>query len=198
MPGAADVRLAQVPDAPDVRVNVDRTLASEVGVTQQQVANDLLVSLSGTAQLAPNFWINPQDRHRIQRAGSDPAIQDGYDVRAGQHPRRAAGCWIQTTSLVQRTQLLGNLADIQPGRSPSNITHYQVRPTFDILAGVRHTDLGSVATGVERIIADARKSLPRGSNITLRGQVQSMRDSFRDMGIRAHLRHRPCLSADGD
>jgi multidrug efflux pump subunit AcrB len=182
LPGAADVRLAQVPDAPDVHVNVDRTLASEVGVTQQDVANDLLVSLSGTAQLSPNFWINPvtgiqynvlvqtpqYDMDTMSDLSNTPIVPEGGN---------------STTILVDRTQLLGNLAEIKPGRSPSNITHYQVRNTFDILAGVRHTDLGSMAAGVERIIAEARASLPRGSSITLRGQVQSMRDSFRDMAF---------------
>ena len=129
------------------------------------------------------FLDQSANRNPIQRPGSDAAVQDGYDVRSGQHPGGAVRCRIRQLHWLQRTQLLGNLADIKPGRSPSNITHYQVRPTFDILAGVRHTDLGSVADGVERIMADARKSLPRGSSITLRGQVQSMRDSFRDMAF---------------
>jgi multidrug efflux pump subunit AcrB len=182
LPGASDVRLAQVPNAPDVRVNVDRTLASEVGVTQQQVANDLLVSLSGTAQLSPNFWINPQNGIQYNVLVQTPQYKMDTMSDLANTPLVPSGP-NQTTSLVERTQLLGNLADIQPGRSPSNITHYQVRNTFDILAGVRHTDLGSVASGVERIMADARKSLPRGSSITLRGQVQSMRDSFRDMAL---------------
>jgi multidrug efflux pump subunit AcrB len=82
-----------------------------------------------------------------------------------------------------QTQLLGNIADVVPGRSPANITHYQVLPTFDVMAGVRHTDLGSVAKGVSKIVADATKNLPRGTTITVRGQVQSMQDSFRDMAF---------------
>jgi multidrug efflux pump subunit AcrB len=182
IPGASDVRLAQVPDAPDVRVNVDRTMANQVGVTQQQVANDLLVSLSGTAQLAPNFWINPKN-----------GIQYNVLVQTPQYNMDTMSDLTNTPivpvdagegdAAVQRTQLLGNLAAIVPGRSPANITHFQVRPTFDILAGVRHTDLGSVAKAVNGIIDDARKSLPRGSSITLRGQVQSMNDSFEDMGF---------------
>jgi multidrug efflux pump subunit AcrB len=182
LPGASDVRMAQVPDAPDVRVNVDRTLASEVGVTQQQVANDLLVSLSGTAQLSPNFWINLQTGIQYNVLVQTPQYKMDTMSDLANSPVVPPGP-DNTTELVERTQLLGNLADIKPGRSPSNITHYQVRPTYDILAGVRHTDLGSVAEGVQRIIADARSSLPRGSSITLRGQVQSMRDSFRDMAF---------------
>jgi multidrug efflux pump subunit AcrB len=182
IPGAADVRLEQVPDAPDVRVNVDRTLASEVGVTQQQVANDMLVSLSGTAQLSPNFWINPKNGIQYNVLVQTPQykmstmsdLTDSPVVPSGVSGSQAA---------MRQTQILGNLASVEPGRSPSNITHYQVRPTYDILAGVRHTDLGSVASGVDRIIAEARNSLPRGSSITLRGQVQSMHDSFTDMSF---------------
>jgi multidrug efflux pump subunit AcrB len=182
IPGAADVRLAQVPDAPDVRVNVDRTMANQVGVTQQEVANDLLVSLSGTAQLAPNFWINPKT-----------GIQYNVLVQTPQYKMDNMSDLTNTPvvppdsapadALVQRTQLLGNIAGVAPGRSPSNITHFQVRPTYDILAGVRHTDLGSVAKSIEGIVADARTTLPLGSNIVIRGQVQSMRDSFKDMAF---------------
>jgi multidrug efflux pump subunit AcrB len=179
IPGASDVRMSQVPDAPDVRVNVDRTLADEVGVTQSQVANDLLVSLSGTAQLSPNFWINTQTgfvynvlvetpqyfMDSISKLGNSPVVPPG-------------GAGPASNETVSRTQLLRNLAAIKPGRSPSNITHFQVRPTFDILAGVRHTDLGSVDSAIEKIVAGASGNLPRGSNISVRGQVQSMRSSF--------------------
>jgi multidrug efflux pump subunit AcrB len=182
IPGAADVRLAQVPDAPDVHVNVDRTLASEVGVTQEQVANDMLVSLSGTAQLAPNFWINPANGIQYNVLVQTPQYKMDTMSDLSNTPIVPSG-GSSTTELIGHTQLLGNLADIRPGRSPSNITHFQVRPTFDILAGVRHTDLGSVAKGVQRIIDEARASLPRGSSITLRGQVLSMHDSFHDMAF---------------
>ena len=182
IPGATDVRMAQVPDAPDVHVNVDRTMASEVGVTQSQVANDLLVSLSGTAQLAPNYWINPQTGIEYNVLVQTPQYKMNSMSDLVNNPVVPPG-GAASNSILQRTQLLGNLAEVEPGRSPSNITHYQVRPTFDILAGVGHTDLGSVATGIQKIIDQVRSTLPRGSNITLRGQVQSMRDSFRDMGF---------------
>ncbi|HEX4055195.1 MAG TPA: efflux RND transporter permease subunit [Tepidisphaeraceae bacterium] len=182
IPGAADVRLEQVPDAPDVHVNVDRTLASEVGVTQQQVANDLLVSLSGTAQLSPNFWINPTTGIQYNVLVQTPQYKMNSISDLTNTPIVPPGAG-ETQALVQQTQLLGNLASVVPGRSPSNITHYQVRPTYDILAGVRHMDLGTVAEGVNKIVADARKLLPRGSSIMIRGQVQSMHDSFEDMSF---------------
>jgi multidrug efflux pump subunit AcrB len=182
IPGAADVRLQQVPDAPDVRVDVDRTMANQVGVTQQQVANDLLVSLSGTAQLAPNFWINPNTGIQYNVLVQTPQYKMDNISDLTNTPVVPPNATPQTT-LVDQTQLLGNIAAVAPGRSPSNITHYQVRPTYDILAGVRHIDLGSVASQVSSIVEEARKSLPLGSNITIRGQVQSMRDSFKDMAF---------------
>jgi multidrug efflux pump subunit AcrB len=181
VPGASDVRLAQVPDAPDVRVNVDRTMANQVGVTQQQVANDLLVSLSGTAQLAPNFWINPKNGIQYNVLVQTPQYR--MDNMSDLTNTPIVPTTARPADPNQQTQLLGNIADIVPARSPSNITHFQVMPTFDVFAGVRHTDLGSVASQVTKIVADAQKTLPRGSTITIRGQVQSMRDSFRDMAF---------------
>ena len=79
---------------------------------------------------------------------------------------------------ITDSQLISNLAELDPGTSATNITHYNIKPTFDILAGNRNTDLGSVADAVQKIVADHRKNLPRGTQITIRGQVQSMHDSF--------------------
>ncbi len=96
-----------------------------------------------------------------------------------------------------RTQLLGNLADVEPGSSPSNITHYQVRPTYDVLAGVRHMDLGSVADGVDKIVADARKLLPRGSSIIDPRAGPKHARVVRGHVLRPGLRDHPGLSAHG-
>jgi multidrug efflux pump subunit AcrB len=182
VPGAADVRLAQVPDAPDVHIDVDRTLADEVGVTQQQVANDMLVSLSGTAQISPNYWVNTKTGFVYNVLVETPQyFMDSITRLANSPVVPLGGVGPNINTTVTRSQLLRNLASISPGRSPSNITHYQVRPTFDILAGVNHSDLGSVDKGIEQIVSDIRGKLPRGSNITVRGQVQSMRDSFRGL-----------------
>jgi multidrug efflux pump subunit AcrB len=160
-------------------VNVDRTLADEVGVSQQQVANDMLVSLSGTAQLAPNFWVNPKTGVEYSILVQTPQYKMDSVTDLNNTPVVPPGT--HNVSLVDHTQLLGNLATLSPGREPSNITHYQVQPTFDILANARHTDLGSVAKGVQRIMDAAQKDLPRGSTLAIRGQVLSMQSSFRGL-----------------
>jgi multidrug efflux pump subunit AcrB len=174
IPGAADVRISQVPDTPDLRLSVDRTLASQVGVTESKVASDMLVSLSGTAAIAPNFWLDsrtgrqytvlvqtPQYRmdsiNALQNTPVIPTAQPGQPVSA---------------------ELLGNLAQLDRGVSASNITHYQLLPCYDVMAGVRGTDLASVAANVRQIVASVQNSLPRGSTIAIRGQVESMTSSF--------------------
>jgi multidrug efflux pump subunit AcrB len=174
VPGAADVRILQVPHTPDLRMNVDRTMASQVGVTEGQIANDMLVSLSGTAQLSPNFWLDPKNGRQYAvlvqtpqyRVDSINDLQNSPVVpSASANPGGAA-------------QLLGNLAELHRGYSATNITHNAILPCFDVMSGVRGTDLHSVAVGVDRIIADARQHLPRGSTILVQGQVQSMNSSF--------------------
>jgi multidrug efflux pump subunit AcrB len=176
IPGAADVRLGQVINTPDLRVNVDRTLADEIGLTQNDVARDLLVSLSSSAQTAPNYWVNQQNgvsytitvQTPQYRVGSFNAIQNTPVVPAS------------TVQSPQATQLLGNLATINRSVSATNITHYNIQPTFDVLMGVSGTDLKSVADQVQKIVTKYSdpKLLPRGSEIHIRGQVQSMNSSF--------------------
>ncbi|MGD1276419.1 MAG: efflux RND transporter permease subunit [Tepidisphaeraceae bacterium] len=181
IPGAADVRLQQVPITPDLRVDVDRTLADQVGLTQRDVVNNVLVSLSGTAQLSPNFWLNP--RNNVQYGVLVQTPQYYLDTLAALRntpvvpgaAARSSGGWTQSV------QLLNNLARFSRQNSPTNITHDNVRKTFDVLAGVRGSDLGSVAAGVDRVVAAAQKTLPRGSDITVRGQALSMTSSFADL-----------------
>jgi multidrug efflux pump subunit AcrB len=184
LPGAADVRIQQVPFTTDLRIGVDRTLASEMGVTQQDVASDLLVALSGTLQSAPNFWLDQKNGVQYSVLVQTPqykisTLDDLRDLPVV--PTSNDSGSLET--LQQRTQVLENLASIDHRRSPTNITHYQVRRTYDILAGVRESDLGSVANGVNRIVKQHESQLPRGSKITVRGQVQSMYDSFRGLGL---------------
>jgi multidrug efflux pump subunit AcrB len=182
IPGAADVRIQQVTDTPDIRVNVDRTLADEVGVTQSDVASNLLVSLSGTLQAAPNFWLDPSNGVQYSVLVQTPQ----YDVdtlnELKNQPIIAHGSGPNGAPTVN-AELLGNLAQLSRGVTPSNITHYQVLPTYDILAGVRGTDLGSVADRVQTIVNQVSPKLPRGSTITVRGQVQSMHDSFTGLAL---------------
>ena len=172
-PGIVDVRMQQVPKTPDIRVNVDRTLASEAGVTQQAVASDLLVSLSSSNQTAPNYWL-----------GSNGVNYSIY-VQTPQYRvdtvNQLDNTPITPTNVVatpDNTQLLGNLAQTTREVSPTNVTHYDIKTTRDVLMNVSGTDLGTAATEVNAVIAKYMKNRPVGSSIVVRGQVQSMNDSF--------------------
>jgi multidrug efflux pump subunit AcrB len=177
VPGVADLRMQQVTDTPDLRVNVDRVMADQIGVTQQGVASDMLISLSGTAQASPNFWVDPRSGRQYSVLVQTPPYRF-ENINDLQNSPVAVTSLSRPVGAVSSTQLLGNLTTINRGFSPANITHYQQLPTYDVLADVRGTDLQSVADQVYRIVGETQKSLPRGSTIQIRGQVQSMKASF--------------------
>ena len=178
VPGAADVRLQQVPRAPDLRVEVDRTMASQVGVSQRDVASDLLISLSSSNQTAPNFWLNRKNGVNYSIFVQTPQYWSDSINRLENMPVMAANADLPPG----QGQLLGNLATFARGAAPTNVTHYDLSPTFDVLLGVAGTDLASVADGVHACVENVRGKLPRGSSIVLRGQVESMRASFGGLG----------------
>jgi multidrug efflux pump subunit AcrB len=175
VPGAVDVHIHQVTSTPDLRVVVDRTKADQLGLTQRDVASDLLVSLSSSGQTSPNFWMDPKKGVQYAVAVMTPQRQMD-DISALQSTPIAA-------SGSRETQLLGNIADIKRGQSPTNITHYNIAPTFDVQASVQGADLGSVSERVEQIVDKIRPTLPPGTVITIRGQVESMNSSFRGLAI---------------
>jgi multidrug efflux pump subunit AcrB len=176
VPGAVDVHLNQVTETPELRVSIDRTLASEVSLTTQQVANDLLVSLSSSGQTAPNFWLDPKNGVQYLVAVQTPQYRvDSIDA-------------LQTTPLAAspssgQPQLLANVAGVSRLTGPTNITHYNVGPTIDVLANLDGADLGSVAAAVQRIVGETRARVPRGTSISVEGQPQSMRASFLGLGL---------------
>lgn len=172
IPGAVDVHLAQVPARPQLRIDVDRTMADQMGLTQRDVASDVLVSLSSSGQTSPTYWL---DKRGVQ-----------YLV-AVQTPQHAIGSFddLNATPLSTgdgRPQLLSNVAALSRGTGPVNITHYNVARTFDVQANVDGTDLGSVADAVARVVDELRPELPRGTRVTIKGQAESMESSFRGLG----------------
>jgi multidrug efflux pump subunit AcrB len=172
-PGIVDVRMQQVPKTPDIRVNVDRVLAEEAGVTQQAVASDLLVSLSSSNQTAPNYWLGAN--------GVNYSIYvqtPQYRVDTLNELENTPVTPNNIVATPANTQLLGNLATISRGESPTNITHYDIKNTRDVLAGVQGTDLWSAKDEIEKVVDKYKPELPRGSQVQIRGQVQSMTDSF--------------------
>jgi len=174
VPGAVDVHLHQVLDAPELRVNVDRTKAAQVGLTQRDVANNLLISLSSSGQVAPNYWLSPQSGVTYTVAVQTPPYQlDSVDALQST-PITPAG---QSTP-----QLLSNLASVERRKMAAVVNHYNVQPVFDIYANVQGRDLGSVARDIDQIVAEFKPQLPTGSSIVVRGQVESMRSAFLGLG----------------
>src|ERR1700722_6092598 len=174
-PGAVDVFVRQRLDYPTVDVNVDRILAGEAGLTQRDVASSLLISLSASGQVAPNQWLDPQNGVNYQVAAQTPQYK------------------IDTFAAMQRTpitaptggtqQLLSNLAQLTRNNSPEIESHYDIQPVIDVFASPDRRDLGGLANDLEAIIAKMRTSLPRGTTIELRGQVDTMRTSFTRLGL---------------
>ena len=192
--GIADVHLHQMTDMPDLRLNVDRIMASELGLTQQDVSGSVLVSLSSTTQVSPNFWVNPTNRvnYRVAVQTPDYAIHSVDTllnipiVKAqGSSPPSSTTGGTTTKTKGTQAQLLGNLADLGRGFEAANINHYNVQPVYNVYANVQGRDLGAVAADVQKIVDAARAELPRGSSIVIRGQVESMNSSF--LGLAAGL-----------
>ena len=175
IPGAVDVHIHQQVNYPTVQVNVDRNKARQVGLTQQDVAQSMLISLSGTAQTAPNEWLNVANGVNYQVVVQTPINQISTLPELGGTP--------VTSPSGNTSQLLSNLATFRRLETPIVIDHYNIQPVYDVYADVDRRDLGGVANGIQKIIDGAQKNLPVGTTLTLRGEVQTMKDSFLRLGI---------------
>jgi multidrug efflux pump subunit AcrB len=179
VPGAADVHLAQVPSSPTLRIDVDRNMAAQQGLTQRDVANDLLLSLSSSAQVSPSYWLDKTRGVQYLVAVQTPQYLNNTVAAVDNIPLStptAAGS-------DARSQLLTNVAGVSRSTGPVNITHYNVARTFDVQANVSGTDLGSVATAVDKLVAEIQPKLPRGTSVRVMGQAESMTSSFRALGL---------------
>lgn len=175
VPGAADVHLAQVARRPELRINVDRTMAQQAGLSQRDVASDILISLSGSAQVSPSFWLDHKRGVQYPVAVQTPQYEIGSMDDLGKMPLSPAG-------ESQGTQFLSNVATVARMTGPANITHFNASRTFDIQANVERADLGSVADSIEKIVSEMKKSAPRGVQLHTKGQVESMEASFKGLG----------------
>jgi CzcA family heavy metal efflux pump len=173
VPGIADLRIQQVVDYPELNVDVDRTLASEVGLTQRDVANSLLITLSGSGQVKPNFWLNTENGVSYPIVAQMPQYRIDSVSDLGNLPVTSSG--------THMPQQLGGLATISPGPSPGVVSHYNVQPVIDIYGATQERDLGAVAGDVQRIVHDTAGAVPRGSYVALRGQVQTMTSAYRQL-----------------
>ena len=175
IPGAVDVHVHQQVTYPTMQVNVDRSKARQVGLTQQDIAQSMLISLTGTGQTAPNEWLNPVTGVNYQIVVQTP----NYRVNTLQDLARTP----VTSPLGNTSQLLGNLATFKRDASPIIVDHYNIQPVFDIYADVDQRDLGGVASEIRKIMNSEQRNLPVGTTLELRGEVKTMRDSFVRLGI---------------
>ena len=173
VPGLVDVRVHQVVAAPQLRVEVDRVRAAQIGMTQRDVANNLLVSLASSSDAAPNFWLNPQNGVSYRVSVQTPQYRiDSLDALTSE-PMVASG--------VPVPELLTNLAQVERGTTLSVANHYNIQNVFDVYANVQDRDLGGAARDVRRVMAAMEKDLPRGTSLVLRGQVQNMDSAFQGL-----------------
>jgi multidrug efflux pump subunit AcrB len=173
--GLVDLRVHQSADYPQFNVDVDRTKAQLVGLTEQTVASNMLVSLSGSFQTAPSFWVDPQSGTQYQVASQTPQYRLETLNDLGNTP--------MSGGINGSTQLLSNLAYIHRSVGPAVVSHYNATPAIDIFGSVDGTDLGYVSAQINKIVAEAKKNLPKGSNVVVRGQVQTMKASFNGLLI---------------
>ena len=180
IPGAVDLRVQQPFDSPRMNLVVDRTQASQLGITENQVAGALLGALSGSTQVSPNFWLDPKNgvSYSLNTQAPQYSISSLDTLRdlpiLGPTGTSATG----TSTTGAPTQILGNLVQITRSSEPPIVTHYNIQPVVDIYGAAEGKDLGYVASEVQKVIDGAQNDLPKGSRIVLRGQVQTMKDSF--------------------
>ena len=171
VPGTTDLRIQQPFDNPYVHLRVERTKAQELGFTAHDVAQNLLVSLSGSFQTSPTFWVDPRNGVSYSIATQTPqyrasSIQDLVNTP------------VTGTNPSAPPSLMASLVSVQRGSGMAQVSHYNVAPVIDIFGSVQGRDLGAVSHDINKIIDAARKQLPRGSTVVIRGQVQTMRSSY--------------------
>jgi CzcA family heavy metal efflux pump len=175
VPGAVDVHVQQLRNSPAIRLNVDRSRAQQVGLQQRDVAQNLLVSLSGSFQTSPTFWLNPENGVTYNVAVQTPEYKLDSLQSLMNTPVDAPGAPAQ--------QVLANLATVSLTSTPALVSHYNIQPVVDVYASVQGRDLGGVARDTRRIVSEFEKQLPRGSGIVMRGQVDTMSTSFAGLGF---------------
>jgi multidrug efflux pump subunit AcrB len=183
VPGVVDARIPQVFNKPAVRVNVDRQRAALVGLTERDVANNLLTSLSSSVLVSPNFWISPVNSVNYTVAVQTPIseltslsdlLATPITTGVGTAPGLAGSV---------NAPYLGALSDVQPTQTRASTNHYTVQNIIEVRADVEGRDLGAVSRDLQKVIDELQKDAPPNTRLQLRGQTQSMYSSFRGMGL---------------
>ena len=179
IPGIVDAHLQQEVNAPAFDANIDRSRAVELGLNASTIANNLNISLSSSEQVAPNFWTDPSNGipYYIAVQTPEPAINSINDLN-----NTPVSASLPTTG-SPIPGLLSNVATIKRSSVPTNANEANIQPTYDIYASVQDRDLGSVAHDINRVVSSLQKQLAPGNTIQIVGQIQSMHDAFRDLGI---------------
>jgi multidrug efflux pump subunit AcrB len=205
IPGSADVHVHQVVDQPTIFLNVDRTKAGQLGLTQHDVTGNMLISLSGNNTVAPNFWVGPNGvnynvgvqtpQYKVDSLDAllrTPVTSGNFAVSSnsgsgnasiGASPNGASQAYGNPGAIAGSAQLLSNLVTVKRGYAPVIVNHYNVWPVFDVYANVDRRDLGGVGSAVEKIMKEEIAHLPRGMTLDLRGQYDTMRSSFLRLGL---------------
>lgn len=187
VPGAVDVHVHQVLYAPELRVNVDRTRAQNLNLTESNVANSMLYSLAGSGTASPNYWLNPVSGVNYSVVVQVPQYKLDSVATLNNLPVSASGATSPQNMAAggPQPQLLSNVAQIQHGSSAAVTNHYNVQPVYDVYVNRQGRDLGGVASDIQKILDRFQKAgkLPKGATLTMRGQVKSMNDSFTGLGL---------------
>jgi multidrug efflux pump subunit AcrB len=204
IPGTSDVNIFQVPNYPEVDVNVDRVKSQQAGLTQRDVVGSMLVSLSASGQLSPNQWVDPANGVSYSILVQTPQYKLDSMSDLEQTPITSAGnsnykrvslsgalqplagstlAYGNPDAVNNPTEMLSNIATFNRNVSKEAVDHYGIRPVYDVLVTPEGRDLGSVADAVEKVVSKYSPQLPGGSTIALRGQVQTMNASFSRLGI---------------
>ena len=171
VPGVVDARIQQSRQLPTFNIDVDRTRAQLVGLTERDVTNSLVVNLAGSSQVAPTFWLNPANGISYPIVMQTP--QYSLESLAALHNLPLSG-----SSGAATDQTLGGLANIQRSHSNSVITQSDIQPVVEVLTAIQDRDLGGVAADIQKIIAAHAGEVPTGSKVILQGQVQTMNAAF--------------------
>ncbi|MEA3117528.1 MAG: hypothetical protein QOI13_798 [Paraburkholderia sp.] len=180
--GTVDSHIQQKFDEPTIHLQMDRTRLQQLNLNASNVAQNVLISLSGSSQVSPGFWLNTQNGVEYNLAVQTPQYQVSSIDSLLRTPVAAPGA-AAGAAAGGMPQLLGNLVQVQPAIQFASVTHYNIRPVVDLLVSVEGRDLGSVASQINKLVAQTRATLPRGSQITVRGQVETMQRSYLGLGV---------------
>ena len=173
VPGAVDLRVHQLFDLPRIQVNVDRTKAIESGYSPLDVADSLLISLSGSSQTNPTYWLDPKNGVEYNLVAQTPQ----YDMSSIGDINNVP----ITSASEHRPEIMGDVVSTSRRTEMADVSHYNIARAIDIYGNVQDRDLGGVATDINRIVEKARAKLPRGSQLIVRGQIDTMQSSFRGL-----------------